>query len=189
MLNEPSGPAFHFVWIILLATRMVLTAQTPTIPSSWTGTWVLDRGKSTLPYPIFVSDTPVGMTLTSQRLRIEFKASEIAKSGDTVLSDRRGTRTVHDESSLDLNGKPTHVGPVSLLFRRADDLTFEVLSTFDTAGRNLSEVSRYQISADGKTLTETKTRGQALVQNGQERPVDSSAKVAEFVLVFTKAEK
>jgi hypothetical protein len=82
---------------------------------------------------------------------------------------------------LSLDGKPTVRGPISLSFRGIDDFAFEIASQLIVTGRSLEEVSRFSISSDGRTLTETKT------QTAKGAPENNPAiNTSTFVLVFSK---
>src|SRR5262249_5356605 len=102
--------------------------------------------------------TPPGFKITGQNLRIEQTSQEIKLSGETFYSDNQGAHSSQENTALSLDGKPTVIGPISLSFRGVDESTFEILSQWKTPGRDLEELSRFSVSADGRTLTETKTQ-------------------------------
>lgn len=172
----------QFVSIAMLATvgGSVLFGQAAAAPAKMLGLWALNLEKSTFGAPL-VPGTPVGLKITGQTLKIEQTAREIRLSGDTVYSDNRGSHSAHDDTTLSLDGKPTVRGPISLSFRGIDDFAFEIASQLIVPGRSLEEVSRFSISSDGRTLTETKT------QTAKGAPENNPAiNTSTFVLVFSK---
>ncbi|MGB6946321.1 MAG: hypothetical protein WBE37_28250 [Bryobacteraceae bacterium] len=114
-------------------------------------------------------------------MRIEQIAREIRLSGDTVFSDGNGPHSGHDDNRLSLDGKETLAGPVSLSFRRIDDSTFDIISKVHIHDRNLTEVSRFLFSTEGRVLAETKTQTEVLDQAAGAR-----TKASRSVLVFRK---
>jgi hypothetical protein len=172
----------QFVSIAMLATvgGSVLLGQAAAAPAKMLGLWALNLEKSTFGAPL-VPGTLARLKITGQTLKIEQTAREIRLSGDTVYYDNRGSHSTHDNTTLSLDGKPTVRGPISLSFRGIDDFTFEIASQLTVPGRNIEEVSRFSISSDGRTLTETKT------QTEKGAPDNNPAiNTSTSVLVFSK---
>jgi hypothetical protein len=140
------------------------------VPDKWAGIWVLNVEKSTFGEILFPG-APDGFKVVSQTVRISGTAREIKLSGDTVFSDRDGSHTGHDDGVLRLDGTETTLGPGSLSFRRIDDSKFEILSKMGA----IREVSEFNFSSDGKTLTETKTQ------------TATDKKTSTSVLLFSKS--
>ena len=88
--------------------------------------------------------------------------------------------TVHDDSRLSLDGRATAVAPITFSFRRVDDSAFEIVSKLNAGNHNLGEVRRFSFSADGRTLTETKT------QTEREATTSAVIRTSASVLVFRK---
>jgi hypothetical protein len=172
----------QFFSIALCATigGVALLGQAATAPQKMSGQWALDVEKSTFGTPL-APGMPAGFKITGQTLKIDPTEREIRLSGDTLYSDSRGPHSAHDNNTLSLDGKATVLGPISLSFRAVDDSAFEILSQLKAPGRNIEEVSRFSISSDGKTLTETKT------QTEKGNPDDKAAiKSSVTVLVFRR---
>jgi hypothetical protein len=130
---------------------------------------------------------PVGFKVESQTFSIEQTTREIRFSGETVFSDSNGTHSVHEDSSLSLDGRETVAGPVSLSFRRIDDSTFDIVGKVDISSRNLGEVSRFSFSSDGRTLTETKMQTEReVVPDGVDKTTGAVIRISTSVLVFNK---
>jgi hypothetical protein len=106
-------------------------------------------------------------------------------SGDTVGS---GTgRSYHDATRLRLDGTPTTVGPASLALRQLDRATFEVVTQLTTTTHNVGEISRFAVSPDGMTLTETKTQtSRAQVPDGTDPATGAALKTSTSVLLFVR---
>ena len=96
---------------------------------------------------------PADFKIVSQTVRIERTAREIRLSGDTVVSDSSGSHSGRDDHSLSLDGQAT------------------------------GEVSHFAISADGRTLTETKTQTE---RAGVPEGSGAVLKKSTSVLVFNK---
>jgi len=153
-------------------------------PAKWVGRWNLNVEKSTFGTPL-APGTPAGLKITAQSLRFEQTAGEVSLSGDTVYSDSNGSHSSHDSNKLSLDGQPTVLGPISLSFRGIDDFTFEIVSQLAIPGHTIEEVSRFSISSDGKTLTETKTQTEKGLPKAAES-ADAAVKTSTSVLVFSR---
>ncbi len=51
--------------------------------------------------------------------------------------------SAHDDNRLKLDGTATVIGPVSLSFRRINELAFDVVGALDIPDHNLGEVRRF----------------------------------------------
>jgi hypothetical protein len=127
------------------------------VPSSWLGTWMLDVPHSTIGRSL-MPGTPPGLTITGQTLALDQIAQQFRLTGETNYSDSSGTHSARETNRLSLDGTPTLVGPISLVFKRIDGSTFDILSELMLGNRQLSETSHFVVAADGRTLTETKTQ-------------------------------
>jgi len=132
-------------------------SQTGPVPARWTGAWVLNIQKSTFG-EILIPGVPVDLKIIRQTVGIEQTATDIRISGDTVVSDGSGSHSAHEDNRLKFDGTAAIIGPASLSFRRIDDFAFDILSALNIPDHNLSEVSRFVFSPDGRSLTETKTQ-------------------------------
>jgi hypothetical protein len=160
----------------LLLASVAPPGQAQSTPARWIGTWALRPDRSTF---------DAGVTLASQTLRITQTDSELAVAGDTVLAG--GTRSTHDESRLPLGGQEIAVGPMRLSFRAGDASAFEVLSRVSTTVLNVTEVSRFVVSPDGATLTETKTRtDREAVPPGADQATAAVTRTSTVVLAFSR---
>jgi hypothetical protein len=96
-------------------------------------------------------------------------------------------RSYHDDTSLNLDGSETVVGPVFLSFRRIDGPTFDIVSRMNNASVDFGKVSHFVFSTDGRTLTETKTQTlREIVREDADRNTGAVLKTSTFVLVFSK---
>jgi hypothetical protein len=174
----------HLVYGLFL-----LLGQTHAVSSKCIGTWRLNTQKSTFG-AILAPGAPAVLTVLSQTLRIEVTRQTIRLSGETVVSDAEGSHSGQDDNSLNLNGQPTIAGPVSLSFRRVDDLTFEIVSTLRIGEQSFGEVTRFSFSSDGKTLTEKKTQTESEAAPSGADPARSAViRSSISVLVFDKVPK
>src|SRR5215467_15303769 len=107
-----------------LISGTTLRAQ-DAVPSSWLGTWILDVPRSTIGRPLAA---PSGLTIIGQTLSLDQTAQQLRLSGETNYSDASGTHSARETNSLNLDGTPTAVGPISLAFKRIDGSTFEINS-------------------------------------------------------------
>jgi hypothetical protein len=123
------------------------------VPTNWTGTWELNVQKSTFG-PILIPGAPEGFKVVSQKMTISESATSLKVVGETVFTDHAGSHSGHDEVGLPLDGTDTKLGPVTLSFKQIDESTFQILTRLE----GFNEVSTFKFSADGKTLTETKTQ-------------------------------
>lgn len=179
-----SGNAKQFVAILYPAIigASTLLGQADAVPAKWIGKWALDVEKSTFEAPLLAGG-PGPLTILSQTLRIDQTERNIRLSGDTLYSDNSGPHSSHDDTSVSLDGTPTVRGPISLSFRRINDLTFDIVSQLSIRGRNLGEVSHFAISSDGGTLTETKTQTE---REGADSSATRVIRASTSVLVFRK---
>jgi hypothetical protein len=153
------------------------------VPSSWLGTWMLDVPRSTIGRPL-MPGTPSGLTIIGQTLALDQTAQQLRLSGETNYSDARGTHSARETTRLNLDGTPTFVGPISLVFKRIDGSTFEINSELMLVNRRLSETSHFVIAADGQTLTETKTQIERSADSNGE--TEATTRTSTSVLVFHK---
>lgn len=171
--------------VLVFVSALAAFSQAATVPAKWIGTWTLDLKKSTLA-PIWGPGLPEGVTPVSQTLKIEETSGQIKLSGDTVLT---GLQPVHDETSLNLDGKQTVIGyGESVSFRKIDDSTFDIIAKVNSkdTGNHVGE-NRFVFSPDGKTLTETKTHTEReVVPDGADQTKSPLIKTSTSVLVFSK---
>jgi hypothetical protein len=67
-------------------------------------------------------------------------------------------------------------------------LPLYIISALNIPDHNLSEVSRFVFSPDGRNLTETKTQTEReVVAEGADKSSGAVIKTSKFVLVFAKA--
>ena len=111
-------------------------SQPSTIPTTWTGIWILNVKKSTFG-PILIPGVPANLRIVGQTLKIEQAGDAIRLSADTVISNAGASQTTRDDNRLQLDGSATNVGPVSLSFRRVDDSSFEIVSVLNIPNHNV----------------------------------------------------
>jgi len=152
---------------ISLLSTFACFGQTSGDSAKWNGNWTLDVQKSKFG-TVLKPDTPLDLSIVSQTLEIEQSAREIKLSGDTVMgynfeySPRirdvpgRKSYSTHDDYRLSLDGRETTDDVGSFSFRQAGADAFEIVSRLNIRGRNFGEMSHLALSADGRTLTETK---------------------------------
>jgi hypothetical protein len=167
---------------LLLTCGTTLRAQ-EAAHSSWLGTWMLDVSQSTIGRPLMPGPAS-GLTIIGQTLAIDQTAQQLQLSGETNYSDATGTHSARETNRLNLDGTPTFVGPISLVFKRVDESTFDILSELTLGNRRLSETSRFVVAADGHTLTATKTQTERSAGSNSE--ADAATRTSTSVLVFHK---
>jgi len=176
---------FSRIGVLTLVSSFALLSQTAVVPK-WVGTWKLNVQESIFGTILFPG-APVDFTLLSQRAKLEQATDRLKISADIVYSDASGTHKVHEETSFSLDGQETVIGPASLSFRRIDDSTFDIISRLNTKNTNVGEVSHFAISADGTTLTETKTQTQReTAHEGADKMTGAIIRTSKFVLVFSR---
>jgi hypothetical protein len=172
--------------VLVFAGALAAFSQAATVSPKWIGTWTADLKKSTLG-PIWGPGLPEGVTPVSQTLKIEEISGQMKFSGDTALT---GLQPVHDETSLNLDGKETVIGHgASVLFQKIDDSTFDIIVKVNgkDTGNHVGE-NRFVFSPDGKTLTETKTHTEReVVPEGADQTKGPLIRTSTSVLVFNKA--
>jgi hypothetical protein len=89
-------------------------------------------------------------------MKIKPADGSITLSGDYVVTTG-GENVANRESNTISLDRESEVGPVALVFRRVDDLSFDIISRL-TSNSAFGELSHFAFSADGKELTETKTQ-------------------------------
>jgi len=171
---------------LLFAGALAAFSQAATVPSKWIGTWTLDLKKSTIG-AIWGPGLPEGVSPVSQTLKIEKTSAQMKLSGETVLT---GFQPVHDETSLNLDGKEIALGNgASVSSRKIDDSTFDVVVRVSgkDRGNHVGE-NRFVFSPDGKTLIETKTHTEReVVPDVADQTKGPLIKTSTSVLVFNKA--
>jgi hypothetical protein len=177
-LNTRGAISLLLVGLSLMCGR-TLQAQEP-VPSSWLGTWILDVAQSTIGRPL-MPGTPLGLTIIGQTLALDQTGQQLRMSGETDYSDASGTHSARETNRLNLDGTPTAVGPISFVFKRIDETTFDILSELTLGDRRLSETSHFVLAADGYTLTATKTQTERA-----SLLADAPARTSTSVLVFHK---
>jgi len=177
---------FAGISALTVVCSSAVLGQASAISPKWVGTWTLNVQKSTFG-TILVPGAPVGFTVDSETLDIKQSTREIRISGETVFTDSTGSHSAYDDNSLSIDGRETVVGPISLSFRRIDDSTFDIISKINISNRNLGEVSRFSVSSDGRTLTETKTQTEReVVPEGVDKSTGAEIRTSTAVLVFSK---
>jgi len=158
-------------------------------PAPWIGTWTLNVEQSTFGTILFPG-APARLKIISQTMRIDESAGALKTSGDTIFSDETGSHSVHEESSLDLNGRETRIGPGSLSFKQIDDLAFDIISHLDAnCPTTFGEVSHFAVSPDGKTLIETKmqTERASAAEHSDGTSMNAVMRTSKSILVFNRS--
>jgi hypothetical protein len=106
--------------------------------------------------------------------------------GDTVTAE---FGSLHEESDVNLDGTETFVPPVARIsFRRISDSTFDLIIKMNNKdiGNHIGE-NRFVFSADGRTLTETKTHTEReVVAEGSDQTKGTVVRTSTTILVFHK---
>ena len=135
----------RLVFLLILSSLPPAFGQVAPVPPNWRGVWQLVPSRST-----FDSRMPA---ILGQTLTIDADGESLTLTGDTTLPDGRH---VPEVTSLRLDGNETTIpGGIEVVFKRIDDVSFEVIVMLPTVGAG---VNRFVFSADGKTLVETKTQ-------------------------------
>jgi hypothetical protein len=151
--------------IILIPFTIPLLVSAPTAAppnmDNWVGTWILNVQKSR-----YGDDKPpVDPTILKQILKIRVSNGTFDLYARTELAD--GTDVADETHLLDLTGKPhvTQLGgfkAVTETFRLVDQNTIEITvkarpdESSDSAPGELTIMVRLMMSADRKTISETK---------------------------------
>jgi len=117
-------------------------------------------------------------------LRIAATAGHLKISADTVTSKFGPS---HDGYDLNLSGGETVIpeGP-TISFQRIDDSSFDIIVSVNNKkfGNHVGE-NRFEFSADGKMLTETKTHTEReVVPEGTDQTKSTMIRISTSVLVF-----
>src|SRR5262249_21151347 len=129
---------------------------------------------------------PEGLTIVEQSFRIEAMARELKLIGTTRFSD--GTSRDDPPLTLSLDGKETLLMPgASISCKIIDKRSIDVIGKVNTRMLNYLSVGHVVISAEGKTLTETKTLTQReVVPEGVDPTSGAVIKTGAHVFVFKK---
>jgi hypothetical protein len=181
-----------------LLSTFACSGQTSGDSAKWNGNWTLDVGKSKFG-TILMPDTPLDLSIVSQTLKIEQSAFEIKLSGDTIMGSNseysprirdvpgRQSYTSHNDYRLSVDGRETTDDVGSFSFRQAGADAFEIVSRLNVKDRNFGEVSHFALSADGRTLTETKIQTERkVVPEGTDPAAGKLIRTSKFVLVFRR---
>jgi hypothetical protein len=127
------------------------------------------------------------MVIVGQTLKIERVDQKIRLSGETAVRLSGNIITTPEDTSLDLNGEETNLGPGVLTFRPVNSFEFEILSSLQVKDAQYQEISRFVFSADGKTLTETKTQTlRTLAPDNPDEINSAPTKSSSTVLFFAR---
>jgi hypothetical protein len=172
----------------IFVSALAVFGQTVDAPAKWIGTWTLIVEKSKFG-TILMPDAPLNLIIVSERLKIEQNQVQIRLSGDTVMAESDGfdriyrntqvaaghSYSTHDDYKLSLDGTETTDDVGSFSFVRTSDSSFDIIARLNIKDGDLGEVSHFLLSADGKTLSETKTQTDK-----------TSHRTSKFVLVFKR---
>ena len=172
------------ICVLATACSSVVPGQETSVPARWLGTWTLNLQESKIG-PIWGPGVPEsGLTVIGQTAKIEVIAGRIKVTGDTVLSQLGATHEAYD---VDLDrGESVIPGGSKISFKRIDDATFDIVVSVNNKalGNHVGE-NRFVFSADGKTLTETKTHTEREVAPDGSDPTKSAViRSSTSVLVF-----
>jgi hypothetical protein len=93
----------------------------------------------------------------------------------------------HDDYRLSIDGRETTDDVGSFSFRQAGADAFEIVSRLNVKAINFGEVSHFALSADGRTLTETKIQTERkVVPEGTNQAAGKLIRTSKFVLVFRR---
>ena len=149
----------------------------------WMGTWALNPAKSTI--KVIAGPGAGGARVVSQSLHIEQVDADLELIGNTVMADERVA--YHEDLHLNLDGSEAPHPPAVFTVKVIDAATFEITSRVNTPGINLTEVSRFVVSTDGNTLTETKTQiERQVVPKTADQTTGAVLNTATSVLVFER---
>ena len=129
---------------------------------------------------------PLGLTITAQTLDIEGPPGQIRMSGSTTFSSGRSQNDA--PLTMPLDGKElVPMAGASLALRLIDDHIIEFLGKMSSSALNYQSASHFVLSADGLTLTETKTLTQRETVTTNSDPSKANIlRNAVHVLVFRK---
>jgi hypothetical protein len=172
--------------VVLLTDTTPTRGQISRPVEHWTGTWILDVGRTTFGTILFPG-TPRDLEIIGQELQIEMAESKIRLSGHTTVQIAGKTLTSKDDTSLRLDGTETKVGPAVLVLRPIDAYTFEIVSTLKQSEREYRQVSRFVFSRDGRSLTETKLQTErALAAGATAESGDQILRSSTSTLLFSR---
>ena len=135
------------VGAVFLTLATISGQQSP----RWIGSWQLDP--TAIDRAALAAFGPVP---ADQSLRIRLTDETVEIAGETTLVDVPGV--YREDMSLRLDGTTTTRGPVTLSVTSFDDSSFEIRSSAVVQAETVTQISRFVVSTDGTTLTETKAR-------------------------------
>jgi hypothetical protein len=169
---------------LTLASGSLAPGQPSAVPANWLSTWILNLKESKIG-PIRGPGIPAsGLTVTSQTLTIAVAAGHLKVAGDTVTTQIGNT---HEAFDVDLErGETILSGGPRVSFTKIDDTAFDiVLSLNNKTFGNQAGVNRFVFSADGKTLTESKTQTEREpVPEGEDQTKGAVTRTSTSILVF-----
>jgi hypothetical protein len=174
------------VCLLTLVGSSVVLGQVDSVPAKWIGTWALSLPESKLGQLWGPGVPEGGLTFTGQTLKLAVTAWHLRIAGDTVTAE---LGSLYEESDVNLDGAETVVPPdARISFRRISDSTFDLIVKVNNKdiGNHVGE-NRFVFSADGKTLTETKTHTEReVVADGTDQTKGTAIRTSTTILVFHK---
>jgi hypothetical protein len=166
-----------FGTIFLLAIPVIGAQQAP----RWTGGWTLVLTSTDRAALVAFGPVPV-----SQQLRLRRTETSLEIDGETTLEGGAAAR--RETQSLRLDGTPTVVGPISIGVARSDLSSIEIVTEATVGQTSIRQVSQFAVSADGGTLTETKTRTERSLASPADDPaLGVSLRTYSVSLVFQRS--
>ena len=154
------------------------------VPAKWIGTWTLSLPESKLGQLWGPGLPEGGLTFTGQTLKLAASGGHLKVAGETVTAE---FGSIHDESDVTLDGTETVIPPgARISFRRISDSTFDLIVKINSKdiGNHVGE-NHFAFSADGRTLTETKTHTEReVVAEGTDQTKGTIIRTSTTVLVF-----
>jgi len=177
---------FARVCLIAVGCSSIVLGQVDSVPAKWLGTWTLSLPESKLGQLWGPGVPEGGLTFTGQTLKLAVTVGHLRVAGDTVTAE---LGSLHDESDVNLDGTETVISPgARISFRRISDSTFDLIVKMNNKaiGNHVGE-NRFVFSADGRTLTETKTHTEReVVADGWDQTRGTVIRTSTTVLVFRK---
>jgi hypothetical protein len=169
------------VCLLTVVGSSVVLGQLDSVPAKWIGTWTLSLPESKLGQLWGPGVPEGGLTFTGQTLKLAVTVGHLRIAGDTVTAE---LGSLHEESDVNLDGETVIAPGARISFRRVNSSTFDLI--VKDIGNHVGE-NRFVFSADGKTLTETKTHTEReVVAEGSDQTRSPVIRTSTTVLVFHK---
>lgn len=145
------------ILLLLMPITCALNGQAGRLSEKWEGAWILEVQQSSFG-PMVVPGVPSDLKVLWQELQIEIDEATLRISGDTTVRAAGKRMTSKEDTRLNLDGAEVKTRPATLRLHLIHPHRFEIVSIVRRPRSEHRQVSRFVLSQDAKTITETKSQ-------------------------------